>query len=331
MEDKEIRQENGAAAPGPNRPNSMRWVAIALAVAAAIVIALSVLLIVRACDADTHDEHHFVTWAQDETEHWQVCDECDATTERAPHTWGEWTRTREPDCTQPGEQARICLVCGYRDTEEIAALGHTYGEWVIFEDATCMEAGTLRHSCTVCSYTETQSIEPTGHTFGGDWHSDGTAHWQTCFDCGEAGERISHSWNEGETTALPGPGTEGETTYTCTICGATHTQTMPASEHVWGEWELLQAPTCTESGQRQHACTVCGEVESEIVPAAGHIWSDWRVTAESDCTAAGEEMRWCDECGAAETRALPLGEHTLTAQTIVRTPTCTEEGEPLYS
>ena len=109
MEDKDNRQEGGAKAP-----NIMRWVAIALAVAAAVVIGLSVTLIVLATGTDAHAEHHFAAWAQDEEQHWQVCDGCDATTEPATHVWGEWTRTREPDCTQPGEQARI-----YAEEEEL--------------------------------------------------------------------------------------------------------------------------------------------------------------------------------------------------------------------
>ena len=306
MKDQENRQDQG----GPKPLNTMRLAAIALAIAAVVVVGLSVLLILRSCGIDVHDEHHFVTWQQDEAEHWQVCDGCDETTERAAHSWGEWTRTREPDCTQPGEQARICLVCGYRDTEEIAALGHTYGEWVILRDATCTEEGALQHSCAVCGHTETQATEQTGHTYGGDWHSDGSAHWQVCFDCGEAGNLIPHTWNEGETTTLPGPDAEGETTYTCTVCGATHTQTLPATEHTWGEWELVEAPTCTQSGLRIHACTTCPATEEEIIPAAGHDWSDWRVVAESDCVAAGEESRLCGECGERETRALPVGEHT---------------------
>lgn len=37
------------------------------------------------------------------------------------HLWSDWTVTKEPTCTEPGEQTRTCSRCGEVETEAIAA------------------------------------------------------------------------------------------------------------------------------------------------------------------------------------------------------------------
>ena len=51
------------------------------------------------------------------------------------HTFGEWTVTTEPGCTEPGEKTRSCTECGETETAEVPATGHTY------EDGTCTGCG----------------------------------------------------------------------------------------------------------------------------------------------------------------------------------------------
>ncbi|MBQ3355518.1 MAG: InlB B-repeat-containing protein [Oscillospiraceae bacterium] len=43
--------------------------------------------------------------------------------------------------------------------------------------------------------------------------------------------------------------------------------------HQWGEWTVVTEPTCTVDGQRSRTCTVCGETETEAIPAA-HNWDE---------------------------------------------------------
>ncbi len=63
---------------------------------------------------------------------------------------------------------------------------HTFGKWTPVLDATCTEAGIEERICSDCKWTETRVSEPTGHI-----------------------------WDEGTDTE------DGETIYTCLICGET--------------------------------------------------------------------------------------------------------------
>ena len=46
-------------------------------------------------------------------------------------------------------------------------------------------------------------------------------------------------------------------------------------EHTFGPWSVTVPATCLESGERVCTCTVCGETKTETVPALGHDWSAW--------------------------------------------------------
>lgn len=46
-------------------------------------------------------------------------------TEPHTHSYGQWTVTTQPTCTQPGSRSRSCA-CGEKQTEEVAATGHSY-------------------------------------------------------------------------------------------------------------------------------------------------------------------------------------------------------------
>jgi hypothetical protein len=59
-------------------------------------------------------------WSDGDEEHWHICGTC--LTEKsdiAPHTYGDWTVTREPTAVREGERAKVCTVCGHEVTEKI--------------------------------------------------------------------------------------------------------------------------------------------------------------------------------------------------------------------
>lgn len=60
-------------------------------------------------------------WEKDGTDHWHHClvEGCDVTADKAEHTFGEWTVTKEATKTETGLKERSCTVCGYKVTEEI--------------------------------------------------------------------------------------------------------------------------------------------------------------------------------------------------------------------
>ena len=85
------------------------------------------------------------------------------------HDWGEWTQTKAPTCTDPGEKAHTCqrAGCGATETEVVDALGHTsVADPAV--PATCVATGlTAGSHCEVCGeilVQQTQTpINPDNH------------------------------------------------------------------------------------------------------------------------------------------------------------------------
>ncbi len=80
------------------------------------------------------------------------------------HDWGDWTQTKAPNCTEPGEQTRTCQRegCGATEAREVAALGHDWGEWTQTKAPNCTEPGAEQRTCqrTGCGATEAEEISP---------------------------------------------------------------------------------------------------------------------------------------------------------------------------
>ena len=55
------------------------------------------------------------------------------------------------------------------------------------------------------------------HSFSSTYSSDETHHWYEC-ECGEKDSYEEHSWNSGAVTVKPTAESEGEMTFTCTVC-----------------------------------------------------------------------------------------------------------------
>ena len=72
-----------------------------------------------------------------------------------------------------------------RHTSEVSdKAAHTFGEWTVTKEATEESEGSREKSCTVCGYTVPEVIEKLAHThkFATDWTSDSSGHWHasTC-------------------------------------------------------------------------------------------------------------------------------------------------------
>ena len=131
----------------------------------------------------------------------QVCTRCGAINGKPlGHDYSEAT------CTEPA----TCSRCGETGTE---ALGHDY------KDATCTEPKT----CTRCGATE-------GEALGHDYAAATCSAPSTCKRCGATtGSALEHSYVVTSTTI---DGTNKTVIYTCSVCGATKSETtqVPASE-----------------------------------------------------------------------------------------------------
>lgn len=160
------------------------------------------------------------------------------------HTWDNGTVTTEPTETTPGERTFTCAVCSQTKTEVIPATGaHTF----VFTKniaPSCTEAGYDLYTCSGCGASEQRNVKPA----------------------------LGHKWDSGTVTAEPTEKDPGTMTYTCTVCGQTKTEVIPATgphTHVWDEGTVTVAPTETTPGVRTYTCTVCGQTRTEIIPATG--------------------------------------------------------------
>lgn len=163
---------------------------------------------VNAKDATCGEEGNITYW------HCTECGKCysdaSATTEitlestkiakLTSHTYtSTWTKTKDPTCTEPGTEERVCSVCGHIDQREIAALGHNT-EHVVRKNETCTEPGNIEYwHCSTCGkyysdkactteITAAQTvISPLGHDFDEEpgliWNQDQTR-VVTGFICG---------------------------------------------------------------------------------------------------------------------------------------------------
>ena len=119
----------------------------------------------------------------------------------------------------------------------------------------------------------------------------------------------------------------GYNTYTCSGCGDSYTDTIPASGHSYSS-NTIQ-PTCTEEGSVTYTCSVCGYCHTDPIPALGHGYSITETSAT--CTTSGYTTYVCTRCNDTYTGndIQPLG-HSYTSTTTTQ-PTCTAQGVTTYS
>lgn len=202
------------------------------------------------------------------------------------HTgYGTTENTVPATCGEAGRVDTICSNCGeVVSTKEIPATGaHTWDNGTVTTEPTETTPGVRTFTCAVCSQTKTEVIPATGaHTFVFTKNiapscTEAGYDLYTCSGCGATEKRnakpaLGHKWDSGTVTAEPTEKDPGTMTYTCTVCGQTKTEVIPATgphTHVWGEGTVTVAPTETTPGVRTYTCTVCGQTRTEIIPATG--------------------------------------------------------------
>lgn len=179
-----------------------------------------------------HQHEYATIWTADEEGHWYACSGCEEQKDFKGHDYDD---PCDPDCN----------TCGYQNGN-----AHTFdGSWHSDEDGhwfVCSTCGGVVEAkdhvapenaaagealyCQDCGYLMAASDGHT-HVFSGEWKHDEGTHWQECA-CGETSEPSSHGWNEGTEQE------NGDTLYSCTVCGAKYTQEAPeeetGSDFPWG-------------------------------------------------------------------------------------------------
>ena len=98
----------------------------------------------------------------------------------------------------------------------------------------------------------------------------------TCSRCGKTyTEELPATGHQYEETARiePTETEDGYIEYTCKICGETYREVLPATGHQYEETDRLD-PTETEDGYVEYTCTICGETYREVLPATGHQYEE---------------------------------------------------------
>ena len=168
---------------------------------------------------------------------------------------------------------------GYKVSSKGACLHTGYGTTENTVPATCGEAGHVDTICSNCGeIVSTKEIPATG----------------------------AHTWDNGTVTTEPTETTPGVRTYTCTVCDATRTETIPATgEHTFVFTKNV-APTCTTDGYDLYTCSGCGATEKRnSKPALGHKWDSGTVTTEPTETTPGVRTYTCTICGQTKSEIIP--------------------------
>ena len=178
----------------------------------------------------------------------------------------------------------------------------------------------------------------------------------------------THVWNDGEITTAATCTQDGVKTFTCTLCGETHTEVVGSSGHVASETfvnndpeghyhvcsvcgektddvqahafedgEVIKQPSATEEGLQKIVCSVCGYESTKVLPEIHTHVFDQEVAdakylvSEATCIAKAVYYKSC-ACGEKGTETFEYGEYA--AHTLVKTdrvePTCIENGTEAY-
>lgn len=131
-----------------------------------------------------------------------------------------------------------------------------------------------------------------------------------------------HTLDEGIVTKEPTCTEPGERTCTCTTCGETVVEEIPALGHDYEETTV--APTCEDMGYTKLACTRCGDSYiRSLVPATGHQYK--ATVTKPTCETAGYTTYTCKTCGHTYVDAVtPELGHSYTV--VVTEPTCDKMG-----
>ena len=178
---------------------------------------------------DTSNHTALSDWTSNETHHWKVCADCNATgIDNAAHTFGEWIIDKEATATEAGSRHKVCTICNYEtQTETIPA--------------------------TVPCTHERSTWVPAG---------DGVHHVKKCADCGAEPTIEKHNFAYRDNS-------DNSHTMTCDVCKVSYTKehdfshkTVPADDGkhrgqcVCGAFDAAEEHTF-ENG----SCTACGAAD----------------------------------------------------------------------
>lgn len=156
--------------------------------------------------------------------------------EKDRHRYVEINR-RPATQTEDGSVSYQCELCEDTYLQLLYATGHRWDEWITQREPTCTQPGLRSRTCHVgVTHIETQEIPVTAHRY------EETVKEATCTG-------------------------KGETISTCSLCGDSYQEELPALVHRFGGWITEKPAAEGENGLRFQACALCGERNTEVLPA----------------------------------------------------------------
>ena len=224
-----------------------------------------------------------------------TCTACKATrTEEIPatgHSWDNGAVTKAATCEAKGVKTYTCTACRATRTEEIPATGHSWDNGTVTKAATCEDKGVKTYTCTACQATKTEEIPSLGGHKWGVWTpvQGEDVHSHACEVCQKV-EKETHEWDDGKVTKPATCSTDGEKTFSCTICAATRIEPIPAT----GEHDYTDHYEYTEGEDVHYGFCACGEKG----PAEVHQYTqEGDILEKPTATKEGKQEKLC-VCGA---------------------------------
>lgn len=175
--------------------------------------------------------------------------------------------------------------------------------------ATC----TQRATCTVCG---AEYGDVLGHDFTTSWTHDDNMHWKQCSRCDKKDDVSPHTWDNGTITTAPTCSKAGEETYSCTKCGATKIEPIPATGHRWkSNW----------TSDATHHWHECANESCDVTDNAGKNGYAEHSGGKATCT----QNAVCEICKASY-GSLDPNNHTDLKHIDAKAATAAEEGNIAY-
>lgn len=236
-----------------------------------------------------------------------------------------------------------CKKCLKEEVRAVPASGHTYGERERLANGTWIQKCTMCGKIQVCAdqtcghdfnkYFVLQRTASTDCTVGGVWTYICT-HANCGFTVTKTVSAGAHKFDGGVITTPATNTTAGVKTYTCSVCGKTKTETIPATNpcaagHKYGDWVITKVATCTTAGSKTRTCSVCHNTDTAGIAATGHSFSEYVVVKNSTCKEAGYRVCSCIKCGTEKREDLPLSDHKMVLVSS-KEATCVADGSTIY-
>ena len=175
------------------------------------------------------------------------------------HDWVEIAGTRqEPTCLYGGYAQYQCSICGTYGEADLDPLGHAWDEGTVTATPQPGVEGQRTYTCTRCGEKKTEAIAalPVATPTPAPTPTPVPEPTPT-----------PHTHQYAETRTEPTCGAAGHVTMQCS-CGASYTEELPATgQHTWGEGVVTKAPSVDAPGEMTYTCTVCGATRTEEIPA----------------------------------------------------------------